>query len=528
MKALFVSQSNSLRLFFDLYRDMHGAGKIEACGFYVSGSDFYRKFEHREALDQLPLLKEWEILERASQRSPDLDKLRVYEERYEDVTLWRALNADRRIYFGRDATFIQDYPARFGHDRMLAILQTAVEDIEDFFDRVQPDFVASFICVTLGEYLIYLVAKRRGVPVVNMRPTRLRNYFFGGETIFEPSLDLQSEYEKLLRDGLPEMQREDLEAYLEGVRGSHAMYEGVMPVSAVYRARIFAAIGGLIRSGFRFLAHIPALIREWYAYSFGEYRHDNSHVPRTRLSRFLLILKPYRRLAERRALNRHYAAVNKLPAGSFVFYPLHKEPEQTMQVYSRPFQNQIEVIRNLALNLPVSMRLVVKEHPVSVGYRPLTFYKKILAIPNVMMAAPETKSSALIEKAKLVAVISGSGALEAIMMRKPALHLGRVPFSMLPDSMISRAVDLFELGELMRRMMHEHSHDEEALLAYLAAVQNLSVSVDWYTRLLGRGEGFRFGNGKESAEESRAARAQQIRDLGDYILRRAGVNNVSV
>ena len=57
-------------------------------------------------------------------------------------------------------------------------------------------------------------------------------------------------------------------------------------------------------------------------------------------------------------------------------------------VYGRAWMNQIEAIRNIARNLPVGMKLLVKEHPAALGYRSVSFYKKVTAIPNVLLVSP--------------------------------------------------------------------------------------------------------------------------------------------
>jgi hypothetical protein len=185
-------------------------------------------------------------------------------------------------------------------------------------------------------------------------------------------------------------------------------------------------------------------------------------------------------------LKQFYVDQKELESLSYAFYPLHKEPEVTLLVYGRPYLNQIEVIRNFARSLPVGMKLVVKEHPGSVGYRPLSYYRKFLAIPNVMLASPKMTSRELIEDAQLVMIIGGSVGLEGLIMQKPVLHLGNVPFSFLPDTMIRKVWDLERLGGEVYDIFEHHKHDEDALVAYIAAVMKGSVPVDFYSILLGR------------------------------------------
>ena len=48
---------------------------------------------------------------------------------------------------------------------------------------------------------------------------------------------------------------------------------------------------------------------------------------------------------------------------SFIYFPLQFQPEEIIDVKSPFFSNQIETARQVALSLPGSYTLVVKDHP---------------------------------------------------------------------------------------------------------------------------------------------------------------------
>ena len=104
----------------------------------------------------------------------------------------------------------------------------------------------------------------------------------------------------------------------------------------------------------------------------------------------------------------------------------------------------------------------------------------------LMKAFPHITSRALVQSAKLVAIISGSIGLEAIMLKKPVIHFGNIPFSIISDRMIRHIKQPDNLGWIINELLESHYHEEEALIAYLAAVMQNSVAVDFYTVLLGR------------------------------------------
>ena len=51
----------------------------------------------------------------------------------------------------------------------------------------------------------------------------------------------------------------------------------------------------------------------------------------------------------------------------------------SLSVQSRSYLNQIEVVRNIAQSLPVGWQVLIKEHPASMGRRPVSYYQKLLA-----------------------------------------------------------------------------------------------------------------------------------------------------
>jgi hypothetical protein len=91
-----------------------------------------------------------------------------------------------------------------------------------------------------------------------------------------------------------------------------------------------------------------------------------------------------------------------------------------------------------------------------------------------------------VKQADLVAVITGSVALEAAMLGKPVITFGDCPYNLLPDSMVRRCADPRHLQSLIRLALGEYKSDDDALLAYVAAVFDTSASVNLYSVLLGK------------------------------------------
>jgi hypothetical protein len=201
----------------------------------------------------------------------------------------------------------------------------------------------------------------------------------------------------------------------------------------------------------------------------------------------------------------------------FVFFPLHFEPEVSLQVFGRPFQNQIEVIRNLALSLPAGMNLLVKEHPRSLGFRPYGYYRRLLEIPNVRLVDPLLSTHLVIRHATLVAVISGSTGFEAAILGKPVITFGLPTYRDLTRNMIRQVNSLHELGTEIKSLLEEFQTDEAALERFLAAHISGAVPIDLYSVLLGK-QG-RHSEGREKLSEAER-RELDYRSLVEYCSKR--------
>jgi hypothetical protein len=478
MNVLFTTHSTSLRVFDALHAALARRTTIERTGFTIADSLFYREWTEQkpefESAGHI-LLKEWDVTTRRRGK-PERELLARYEREIGgEAGLFGAIVADRRLFMGPDCSYTQDYRRRFTDDELLCILQEGLIATERLFDAVKPDVVIGFICVTFLEYLVYLFARARRIQVLNLRPTRIGNHVTFGSVLNDPTPEFVRAYQRALRDGSG--QRDAASSYIRRVREQHGRYEGVVspsarPALAVNPRRDKPWIAGV------------RVLRNYQRYRSGTARSDN-HVPDPlRSLMFAAVINPARAAMTARRLRGRYIGPNRIDEMRYVFFPLHTEPEVSLLVYGRPFLNQIEVIRQIAISLPIDVHMVVKEHPWMVGKRKYSSYAKLLNIPRVHLAPPEMAARDLIEKSALVTVITGSTGLEAAILRKPVITFGDCAFNALPLTMVRRCHDLRELPSLVRTMLDHHEHDETALESYVAAVFELSESVNLYSVLL--------------------------------------------
>jgi hypothetical protein len=97
----------------------------------------------------------------------------------------------------------------------------------------------------------------------------------------------------------------------------------------------------------------------------------------------------------------------------FFLYPLHKQPEASVDVIGKYYDNQLLNIRNIASQLKDNEYLVVKEHSNAIGDRSFNFYKQLMSYPRVILVDEKVDTKALIDISLGVFTISGTAALEA-------------------------------------------------------------------------------------------------------------------
>jgi len=118
---------------------------------------------------------------------------------------------------------------------------------------------------------------------------------------------------------------------------------------------------------------------------------------------------------------------------SYVYAPLHFQPERTTSPLADVYTDQHLVIETLASSLPNGWKVIVKEHPAqwkrrsAKHYSPSRYrgyYEDIAKIPNVELVPINTNTYQLIENAKAVATCTGTAGIEAVMRGKPAFLFG--------------------------------------------------------------------------------------------------------
>lgn len=504
MKVMFGAQGSILRVFHNLDQHLRKSGRVEESAYLVSDSDFF--FKNKEELPLIrdgaaQLLFEWDFTLRPDKLTGNPHALEVLEKEYGEPFLWNAVIADRRLMYGPTCKVRQDYSGKFSHAELCEIVYRALKRLDEFFDSFKPDCVINHVPATFAGYLLYLVSKRRGVPYLNLKSTKIKNYVTFSESVHEKPQHIYKRYFENMDAGSAFVLEQEAKAYLLQAAAAPVQYEGsgIRTAKRNFEGFKKAAIGflGAVRSSWK--RRHPIIGNDNHnPPPWGTYLHGN-------------LLKGHRGRQSLNIMKRRMKSIEELGQEKFVFYPLHAEPEITLSVYGRDHQNQVETIRRIAQSLPIGFKLVIKEHPRSLSYHSPSYYKKILEIPNVYFIDPQIRPFSIIQAAQAVIVISGFVGFEALVIGKPVIALGDVFYNVLPESMIRSVKSMSDFQVVFKDLIRDYCKDENALVAFIAASMSQSVDVNLYSDLLKKAGRVSFGG--DPADD-------QIKRLADYFLKR--------
>lgn len=109
---------------------------------------------------------------------------------------------------------------------------------------------------------------------------------------------------------------------------------------------------------------------------------------------------------------------SELAARPYILFTLHKQPEASIDVIGRFYEDQEQNIVNVWRSLPDGWSLIVKEHTNAIGDRAPSFYRRIKRLKNLILINETTDTYELIRHSRGVVTVSGTVAYEAALLGK--------------------------------------------------------------------------------------------------------------
>jgi len=372
----------------------------------------------------------------------DIEYLKIFEDKYK-INLWQVAYSER--------VFLKYNPYHhFTYNEILSILENECKLFEDVLNQVNPDCLVIKLTDTHQSHLLHQLCKAKKIQILMMGPTRFAYHFA-----------IHQEYDTL--DGFMEHQPtkdrslSELQEYLKSFYILDQTKEFASNLQNSLSKKITKYIHYLIKAG-----------NKKYNTSYADSGKTKLHL----ISQFLFFKKWYRKKFIDRNFQKHIKKDD-----TYVYYPLQSEPERTLLLGAPFFTDQLTLITRLAKAIPVGMKLYVKEHGAMsiLGWRKLSFYKRILEIPNVILLHPSVNYEDLMKSCSLLATVRGTSGIEAAFYDKPTIIFANVSFSDLPS--VYRITNLDELPIIIKKMI-KIKVDTSMLNKYVDLVEKKSFKMN--------------------------------------------------
>jgi len=378
-------------------------------------------------------------------KKPDIEYLKHFEEKY-DINLWKVAYSER--FFHKYNPYY-----KFEYNEILSILENECRLFEKVLDEVNPDYLVIKLTDTHQSHLFHQLCKAKKIPILMMSPTYFANHFSINEEYGQ--LDELKNFKSIKERTLQELQE-----YLKSFRSLDQTNKFISDLRISQISKVKKYFHTILKTGNK------------------KFNNSYIHYGRTRLrtiSKFLFLKRWYRK----KFIDSNFQTeiYNNQP---FIYYPLHVEPERTLILGAPFYMDQLALISRLAKAIPVGHKLYVKEHGVMsiVGWREISFYKKILGMPNVVLLHPSLDNIDLLRKCSLLATIRGTSGLEAIFFDVPTIIFADVNYENFPS--VYRVKNYEELPEIIRKMIGTKV-DINVLNEYVERVEKNSFKIDLVT-----------------------------------------------
>lgn len=379
-------------------------------------------------------------------KKPDINYLRNFEKKYQ-INIWQ-LGFNERIFYLHNDFY------DFSQDEILSILENECKLYESIIDEVSPDFLITTETALHQQHLFYEMCRKQGVKILMLNQSKLAYKCMISEELhkidFMPSLsDIISKkrsFSELLEILTSKGTSTQLKIFEKNFGGNKS-------------SKIKAASDYFLKSD-------NSNLETHFSY-FGRTK------PKVLLDYFTKSLQTRRRKSFIDK-NLEFKIHND---EQFILFTLHQEPERSLLIATPFYTNQLEVIRHIAKSLPPGYKLYVKEHFSQAlrEWRDISYYKKILEIPNVRLFHPSSNMEKLIQNSSLVISIGGTVSLEAAFYEKPSIIIADMGFSVLPS--VQKLNSLEELPSKIRSGL-EMKVNSDDLDKYLQVLEQNSFDFD--------------------------------------------------
>lgn len=393
-------------------------------------------------------------------KKPDLKYLSNFEEKY-GINIWEIAYSDKYFHSQYNPHYT------FTHDEVLQILEQECKFFEKILDEAKPDYLCLLLPGTHQSNLLFQMCKAKKIKILMLIPTKFRHRFliseeeYGVDHLGYENTDFTINWnDKQIADYWKD---HDLLKHVKEFEKAH------------FQSKKWKRYESILKFFLDFNSNS-------YQKRFSNYGRTKSTILSEKISRYL------KRRFRYRFLNNNL--IKKIDTKTpFIYFPLHYEPERITLTAGRFFPEQTAVIDVIAKSLPVGYKLYVKDHPMmgTLGWRDISYYKKIMEIPNVELLHPSITHEEIMENCSLVVTIAGTAGLEAAFYLKPSVVLGDIRFSV---KSVHKLEKIEDLPKAIRSSLNKKINISD-LKEYLQTIDQNSFIINFHE--IGSDFSYRFG-----------------------------------
>ena len=383
---------------------------------------------------------------KSSDKSPDLDYLKKFEEENE-INLWTmALN--ERIFY-RFNNF-----HKFSSDEILKIDEMSIRFFQRVLDEINPDYFLTKQPSFHHLELFKEICKKTKCKILMLSPPKL-----GYKTMLSEDVTTIDYFSELQSISFKKRDFSELRDYLDSYSGHSQLKQFYKKIEKRNSKDDFNAL-------IDYLVSTNKNIETNYNY----YGRTKFKV----LSD--IFLSKIRKKSRENFLEKNLMKSIDLK-NSFIYFPMSTDLERYLLIDSPFYTNQIEVIRHVAKSIPTNYQLYVKENPSNVtrDWREISQYKEILDIPNVKLIHPSFSNKELLANCSIVISIAGSSSFEAAFYEKASIVFGNVLYKELPS--VYKINDIEKLPMTIKKALKEKV-DADDLNRFLAILEKNTFDFD--------------------------------------------------
>lgn len=358
------------------------------------------------------------------------------------------------------------------YEQNLYWLQLNYKNTENIFDDFKPNVVLDLDCSEIQRTIINEICYYNKVPYIAVEHSRHEDFII-------PTFKLGLEMENFFSDHYNLNLQNDLTFENEEIKNFKNKKKIISkrfhnhPTSEL-KFQYINELKSLI------LVIIHTLVNEFFLMNFVKKKYS-CNIPifanpfKSLAWSFLVRVK---KLFFMSRFNSHFSEPDS--QDKYVYMPLHVIPESTTFVKSPMYLDELSIIQSISKSLPISWKLYVKEHPAMIGQRPLSFYKKVRKLYNVKLIKLDYYDDPknIIVNSKGVITISGSTALEAALLGKPAAVFAHVNFNIIDSIEVVQSIH--HLSKILKNFKNfeDNNKQTKSCAAYLKTVKDLGRELD--------------------------------------------------